>query len=157
MTLFLAGSKLRASDIGLIAAKYQRTTAQTGIAATTNTKISGYTGAYNVGGKITESSGVLTVAKDGLWHVAGNVEMVTETGDDTYAWVGHGSDTSAPNRWAMSDHSNRAGVDTFNMSADVFLPAGSTVAMWVWNDTSTQTIVDEMYAWIAVRYLGPLT
>jgi hypothetical protein len=158
-----AGSKLRASDLGLIAAKYQRTTQQTGINTGTNTIIAWNVQAYNVGSAVNESSGVLTLNKTGLWRIDGMVQMEGFTSTiaapkSTYAWLGDGVLTNAAHRYCGENTGLRDGIDSFSFGTDWSFAAGDTLALWVWHDkgSASATLVSEFYTTITVRYLGPL-
>jgi hypothetical protein len=152
--------RLDAIDAGtanLYTAKYTRSTAQGGIVAGTNTKITWDGVSFNKGGVVTEAAGVLTCTKTGLYHVYGCVQMASNTGT-TYCWLGHGTNTAAADRYALEDRSNRNGLDTFSFSAEKQFTAPFTLALWTWNSIGpAATAVSEMITHLGLRWVGDAT
>lgn len=125
-----------------ISARFNRLVTPTGvqsIAYNTNTKISGYTAEYNNGGIITESSGVLTLGKAGLYSFTGGFKygtVGTLLNKSFYIWIGHGTNTAIGDRYAeveteLSSIGNR-GIAGFGSKRKFAL--NDTIALWTWHD-----------------------
>lgn len=134
-------------------AKFSSTNAQA-LTASTNTILLHTTTDYNKNTAAVYSTGVITLQATGLWELFAGVEM-TVTSGGVYCWIGHGSLTTAANRYATVAQAAGAGVTSHSMSVQRFFNSGDTIAQWAWGQTGTvQTVVTELQTHIGMRYLG---